>query len=102
MMCELADARDWMMATMRSTAKQGQFAKLTAGAEKIEIKATVPNAQIAVSLRRYRLTRNNDQPRLIYFLDTPERSMRESGVMVRCRSTSANPLATLPMRPPIP
>jgi len=64
---------------------RGKFSRLTAGADAIEIKATIPHRQIPGALKRYRLTRNNDQPRLIYFIDTPDLKLMKAGIIVRAR-----------------
>jgi hypothetical protein len=67
------------------TGTRGEFARLTAGADAIEIKATIPHRQIAHALKRYGLTRSNDEPRLIYFLDTPDLALLQAGIIVRAR-----------------
>src|SRR5262245_46271127 len=64
---------------------RGEFARLTAGADAIEIKATIPHQQISRALKRYKLTRNNDEPRLIYFLDTADLKLMKAGIIVRAR-----------------
>jgi nitrogen fixation protein FixH len=64
---------------------KGWFARQTTGAQAIEIKATVPERQVDAALKRYRLTRNNDELRLIYFFDTPQLQLLEAGVIVRAR-----------------
>src|SRR5262245_1602712 len=66
-------------------AMRGKFARLTAGADAIEIKATIPHRQISGALKRYRLNENNDEPRLIYFLDTPDLKLMKAGIIVRAR-----------------
>jgi hypothetical protein len=61
------------------------MAGLTAGAEAIEIKATVPGRQIPKALERYGLTENNDEERYIYFFDTPELALLDAGIIARAR-----------------
>ena len=56
----------------RGAATRGKVAKAIAGADDIEIKATVPHHQIKQALARFGLTANNDEERFIYFFDTPE------------------------------
>jgi hypothetical protein len=56
-----------------------------AGAEAIEIKATIPDRQIKAALERYRLTPNNDEERYIYFFDTPALELLDAGIIVRAR-----------------
>jgi nitrogen fixation protein FixH len=64
---------------------KGWYARQTTGAQAIEIKATVPEGQVDAALKRYRLTRSNDERRLIYFFDTPQLQLLEAGVIVRAR-----------------
>ena len=66
-------------------ATSGKVAKLTAGADAIEIKATIPERQVAVALERYRLTEDNDEERYIYFFDTPALDLLEAGIIARAR-----------------
>ena len=69
----------------RGAATRDFYAKAVAGAEAIEIKATIPDHQIRSALARFRLTRNNDQERLIYFFDTPKLDLLASGIITRAR-----------------
>jgi hypothetical protein len=69
----------------RGAATKDRYAKAVAGAEAIEIKATIPDHQIRSALARFRLTRNNDQERLIYFFDTPELDLLAAGIITRAR-----------------
>jgi hypothetical protein len=73
------------MAKKTASPPQGHYARLTTGADRIEIKATVPQSGIANALRRYKLTRSNDEQRLVYFFDTPDQALLESGIIVRAR-----------------
>ena len=54
----------------RGDRTRGHYARLLAGAEAIEIKATIPQRQIADARDRYKLTTRNDDDRYIYFFDT--------------------------------
>jgi hypothetical protein len=56
-----------------------------AGADGVEIKATIPEAQIDAALRRYGLEPNEDTGRFIYFFDTPELELFRAGVIARAR-----------------
>ena len=67
------------------SAARGQVAKLTAGADAIEIKATIPERQVAVALGRYGLTEDNDEERYIYFFDTPALDLLAAGIIARAR-----------------
>ena len=68
-----------------TAAARGAIAQQTSGAYAIEIKATIPHREIAAALRRYRLTRSNDEHRLIYFFDTPTLELMKAGIIVRAR-----------------
>ena len=69
----------------RGAVTHGQVAKLTAGADAIEIKATLPERQVAIALKRYGLTEDNDEERYIYFFDTPDLDLLEAGIIARAR-----------------
>ena len=69
----------------RGAATKDKFAKAAAGAEAIEIKATIPDRQIKAALARLRLTRDNDEERFIYFFDTPELDLLAAGIITRAR-----------------
>jgi len=56
-----------------------------AGADDIEIKATIPNRQIQTALKRFKLTADNDEERFIYFFDTPKLELLEAGIITRAR-----------------
>jgi len=71
----------------RGAATRGRMARLTAGAEAIEIKATIPGRQIAAALTRYGLSEDNDEERYIYFFDTPALDLLAAGVIARARRT---------------
>lgn len=69
----------------RGTRTKGRFARLLAGAEAIEIKATIPDRQVKAALRRYNLTERNDDERYIYFFDTPSLHLFKAGIIARSR-----------------
>jgi len=69
----------------RGKATQGKVARATAGAEAIEIKATVPHHQVRAGLARFGLTTRNDEERLIYFFDTPGLDLLAGGIIARAR-----------------
>jgi hypothetical protein len=56
-----------------------------AGAEAIEIKATIPDHRIREALARFRLTENNDEERYVYFFDTPKLELLGAGIIARAR-----------------
>jgi len=55
------------------------------GADAIEIKATIPEAQIENALIRFNLTLDNDEERYIYFFDTPTLDLLKAGIITRAR-----------------
>jgi hypothetical protein len=69
----------------RGKATMGKVAQAVAGAEAIEIKATVPEHQIEHALARFKLTASNDQERFIYFFDTPQLELLAAGIIARAR-----------------
>ena len=71
----------------RSKSTQGKVAKAVAGAEAIEIKATVPDHQVRAALARFGLTTRNDEERQIYFFDTPALGLLAGGIIARARRT---------------
>jgi hypothetical protein len=69
----------------RGAATRGKVADAVAGAEAIEIKATIPDHQVDVALARLGLTANNDEQRYIYFFDTPDLALLGAGIVARAR-----------------
>jgi hypothetical protein len=69
----------------RGKATMGKVANAVAGAEAIEIKATVPEHQVQPALERFGLSTNNDEERLIYFFDTPKLELLAGGIIARSR-----------------
>jgi hypothetical protein len=69
----------------RGAATRGKVAKAVAGADAIEIKATIPNHQIKDALKRFGLTAENDEERYIYFFDTPKLDLLGAGIIARAR-----------------
>lgn len=63
---------------------RGQVARTMAGAEGVEIKATIPEQQIDAALGLYNLSLTGNE-RDIYFFDTPELTLFEVGIIVRAR-----------------
>jgi hypothetical protein len=71
----------------RGAATRGQVGRQVAGADAIEVKATVAEGQIDFALDRYGLTVDNDEERYIYLFDTPQQELLASGVIARARRT---------------
>jgi hypothetical protein len=69
----------------RGKATQDKVARAVAGAEAIEIKATVPDHQVQAALTRFGLTTRNDEERFIYFFDTPQLELLAGGIIARAR-----------------
>lgn len=72
-------------APKRGAATRDQVAKKLAGVDAIEIKVTIPDAQIDTALSRYNLTIDNDEERYIYFFDTPNLDLYQAGMIARAR-----------------
>jgi hypothetical protein len=66
-------------------ATRGKFARATAGADTIEIKATISDRRIREALARFGLTARNDEQRYIYFFDTPRLALLGAGIIARAR-----------------
>jgi hypothetical protein len=69
----------------RGEATRGKVAALVSGANAIEIKVTIPEAQVDGTLARFGLTVDNDDERYIYFFDTPELDLLRAGIITRAR-----------------
>jgi hypothetical protein len=69
----------------RGAATRGRFAAAVAGAEAIEIKATIADHEIAEALKRFGLTAKNDEERFIYFFDTRGLDLLGAGIILRAR-----------------
>jgi hypothetical protein len=69
----------------RGAATRGKVARAVAGAEAIEVKATIPDRQIRQALARFGLTADNDEERFIYFFDTPKLDLLRAGIIARAR-----------------
>ena len=65
----------------------GRVARTVAGADGVEIKATIPEKQVDPALHAYGLSLS-DSERYIYFFDTPELELLETGVIARARRMS--------------
>jgi len=73
------------MLQQQGRSARGKAAKAVAGAEAIEIEATVPDHQVEQALAQFGLTANNDQERLIDFVDTPALELPAAGIVARAR-----------------
>ena len=73
------------MTVERGAKTRGRVAQAMAGADAIEIKATIPDQQMAQTLKRFKLTLRNDEERYIYFFDTPKLDMLDAGIIMRAR-----------------
>ena len=65
-------------------AAKGQVAEAMAGADGVEIKATIADHQVEDAMRLYGLQKD-DNERYIYFFDTPELELFEAGIIGRAR-----------------
>jgi hypothetical protein len=69
----------------RGAATRGQVAKAMAGADAIEVKATIPDHQIRHALARFGLAASDHEERYIYFFDTPRLDLLRAGIIARAR-----------------
>ena len=82
---------------------QNEVSNKVSGAEAIEVKATIPDAQIAQALMRFGLHLGNDEERYIYFFDTPTLDLLKAGVIARVRDTvGGEDDSTIKSRPVVP
>ena len=90
-------------APRRGTATRDQVARKLAGVDAIEIKVTIPDAQIDAALNRYNLTIDNDEERYIYFFDTPDLDLYQAGMIARARRIVGDQHdSTVKFRPVVP
>jgi nitrogen fixation protein FixH len=68
-----------------TSATPGPLSGQVAGADTIEVKMTVANAQIRDALRKFDLRVDEEEKRYVYFFDTPERDLLEAGFIARAR-----------------
>jgi hypothetical protein len=71
--------------TARGAATRNKVADKVAGVDAIEIKVTIPDAQVEPALSRYGLTVDNAEERYIYFFDTPALDLFNAGMIARAR-----------------
>lgn len=70
---------------IRGAETKGRAAKAVAGSDFVEIKATVPPAQVAEAMARFGLHADNDEERFVYFFDTPNLDLLQMGIVARAR-----------------
>ena len=89
--------------TRRGASTRGQVARQLAGVDAIEIKVTIPDAQVDAALKRYKLTVDNDEERYIYFFDTPTLDLSKAGMFARARRiVGEEDDSTVKFRPVVP
>lgn len=87
----------------KGTSPHGEVAGKLAGVDAIEIKVTIPDAQIEAALNRYGLTIDNDEERCIYFFDTPNLDLSRGGMFARARRiVGEDDDSTVKFRPVVP
>jgi hypothetical protein len=87
----------------RGAATRGRAAKVVAGADFVEVKATIPPQQVAAALKRYGLDPAKQADRYIYFFDTPDLSLLAAGVIARARRVVGGTHdSTVKFRPVVP
>ncbi len=81
---------------------RGQVARTMAGAEGVEIKATIPDKQVDLALEIYNLKLDANE-RFIYFFDTPDLELFEAGIIARARRiVGCDHDSTIKFRPVVP
>jgi hypothetical protein len=87
----------------RGAATRGRAAKVVAGADFVEVKATIPSPHVTAALKRYGLDPAKATDRYIYFFDTPDLSLLAAGVIARARRVVGGTHdSTVKFRPVIP
>ena len=87
----------------RGAATKGRAAKVVAGADFVEVKATIPSQHVAAALARYGLDPAKQADRYIYFFDTPDLSLLAAGVIARARRVVGGTHdSTVKFRPVVP
>jgi hypothetical protein len=87
----------------RGAATRNPVADKVAGVDAVEIKVTIPDAQVDPALSRYRLTVDNDEERYIYFFDTPALDLFKAGMIARARRIVGDAHdSTVKFRPVVP
>jgi len=69
----------------RGAHTKGRAAKLVAGSDFVEIKATIPARQVDAALARFHLETEHQEERFIYFFDTPDLALLQQGIVARAR-----------------
>jgi hypothetical protein len=94
---------DPTVAPKRGVATRDQVARQVAGVGAIEVKATIPDAQIDGALARHNLTVDNDEERFVYFFDTPQLDLLKAGIIARARRIVGDQHdSTVKFRPVVP
>lgn len=87
----------------RGAATKGRAAKVVAGADFVEVKATIPPQLVAAALKRYGLDPAKQADRYIYFFDTPDLALLGAGVIARARRVvGGRHDSTVKFRPVVP
>ena len=90
-------------AAPRGDRTRDRVARQVTGVDAIEIKVTVPDAQIEEALGRFGLTVDNDEERYIYFFDTPGLDLFRAGIIARARRIVGDQHdSTVKFRPVVP
>jgi hypothetical protein len=69
----------------RAAASRGRVGNLVAGADSVEVKATIAHERIKRGLKHLGLDKSDAERRLIYFFDTPKLALFRAGIVVRAR-----------------
>jgi hypothetical protein len=69
----------------RPAASRGRVGNLVAGADTVEVKATIAHKQAKRGLKHFGLGEKNAERRFIYFFDTPTLTLFRAGIIARAR-----------------
>ncbi len=87
----------------RGAATKGRAAKVVAGADFVEVKATIPSRHVTAALQRYGLDPAKAADRFIYFFDSPDLNLLDAGVIARARRVVGGAHdSTIKFRPVVP
>jgi hypothetical protein len=73
------------MAMQKATTPRGRVGKFVAGADSVEVKATIAHTGTKRGLKHFGLSEKRAEKRFIYFFDTPGLELFGGGVVLRAR-----------------
>jgi hypothetical protein len=89
--------------TELSDEELGELLDLVKGADSVELKLTLPEADQVATIRALKLDPLNAQIRQVFFFDTPDLALNQAGVVPRARRIQGKPHDTVvKLRPIVP